>query len=100
MNSEKYLYHLLVSIAWQKKNALNQKGKSDIEPPDYEERIEKWYGQIQDLVFENPPHFFVDSVNVIEDENENAISLRYQYYCESIQNEKKINIAGITFCRQ
>lgn len=98
MDDEKFLYHLLISISWQKQNTLSQKGKSDIEPPDYVERIEKWYDQITDLVLNNPPQYYVDSLVVKEDDMENAVSISYQYFDQSINDIKKIGNSGITFC--
>lgn len=98
MDNEKYLYHLLISISWQKQNTLSQKGKSDIEPPNYDERVERWYGQITDLVMNNPPQYYVDSLVVNEDDKENAISISYQYYDQPIKDIKKLGNSGITFC--
>lgn len=98
MDDERFLYHLLISISWQKQNTLSQKGKSDIEPPDYVERIEKWYNQITDLVLNNPPHYYVDSLEVKEDDLENAVSISYQYFDQPIEDIKKLGNSGITFC--
>ena len=98
MDKEQFLFHLLISISWQKQNTLSQKGKSDIEPPDYVERVERWYGQITDLVLTNPPQYYVDSLVVKEDDMENAVTISYQYFDEPIKDIKKLGITGITFC--
>ncbi len=82
MNNERFLFHLLASMSWQRKNALDQEGKTDLEPDDYRERIDKWYSQIVDLINDNPPSYYVEAIDIHEDTQENVIGVTYDYYDE------------------
>ena len=99
MGSEKYLYHLLISMAWQKQNTLSQKGKSDIELPNYDERVEKWFCQVYDLIIDHPPQFYVNAIFVHEDEHENAVSIFYRYYDRESNIEHRLWNTVINVCR-
>jgi len=82
MNNERFLFHLLASMSWQRKNALDQEGKTDLEPDNYRERIDRWYSQITDLINDNPPSYYVEAVEMCEDEYENVKRIIYDYYTE------------------
>jgi len=90
MNNENYLHHLLSSMFWQKQNALNQKGKTDIEPGNCEERIEKWHNQLIETIIVNPPRYYVDAIIVYDDENDNVVNIDYLYYVEQENIESKL----------
>lgn len=91
---ELYLYHLLASMGWQRQNALNQMGKTDIEPENHEEIFEKWYNQLIDLILEKNPEYFVDAVEVYENDD-NIIDIDYCYHSEKIVNELQLKNAVI-----
>ena len=75
----KYLSHLLISMLNQEQNSINQIGKSDIEPPDYQERIEKWYAELRTQIQQKEPLKYVRSVNVFEKAGR-IIDVEYNYY--------------------
>ena len=90
MNNERFLFHLLASMSWQRKNALDQEGKTDLEPDNYRERIDRWYSQIIDLINDNPPCYYVEAIEMREDEYENVKSIIYDYYVERDNIEVKL----------
>lgn len=74
-----YLNHLLKSMLKQKQNAINQIGKSDIEPPDYRERIEKWYADLEIQIKLKQPIQYVRSINVFERAGI-IVDIEYNYF--------------------
>ena len=76
---EEYLTHLLESMSNQKQNSINQIGKSDIEPPDYRERIEKWYTDLETQIQLKQPLQYVRSINVFEKSGE-IVDIEYNYF--------------------
>ena len=76
---EEYLTHLLKSMSNQKQNSINQIGKSDIEPPDYRERIEKWYTDLETQIQLKQPLQYVRSVNVFEKAGK-IVDIEYNYF--------------------
>lgn len=76
---KEYLAHLVKSMSNQKQNAINQIGKSDIEPPDYRERIEKWYADLKKQIEIKPPIRYVRSINVSEKAGK-IVDIEYNYF--------------------
>ncbi len=96
MNNERFLFHLLASMSWQRKNALDQEGKTDLEPDNYRERIDRWYSQIIDLINDNPPSYYVEAIDVLEDAQENIIDVTYDYYDE--RDDVEIMLKNSAIC--
>lgn len=76
---KEYLKHLLESMSNQKRNSINQIGKSDIEPPDYRERIEKWHADLKKKIQLKPPLRYVRSINVFESAGK-IVEIEYNYF--------------------
>ena len=76
---KEYLEHLLKSMSNQKQNSINQIGKSDIEPPDYRERIEKWYAELKKQIQFKKPIQYVRSINVFEISGK-IVDIEYNYF--------------------
>ena len=76
---KEYLTHLLESMSNQKQNSINQIGKSDLEPPDYRERIEKWYTDLETQIQLKQPLQYVRSINVFEKSGE-IVDIEYNYF--------------------
>ena len=76
---KEYLIHLLESMSNQKQNSINQIGKSDLEPPDYRERIEKWYTDLETQIQLKQPLQYVRSINVFEKSGE-IVDIEYNYF--------------------
>lgn len=74
-----YLNHLLNSISNQKQNSINQMGRSDIEPPDYRERIEKWFSDLKRQIQIEQPQQYVRSMNVFEKAGK-IVDIEYNYF--------------------
>ena len=62
-----------------KQNSINQIGKSDIEPPDYRERIEKWYADLNIQIQLKQPLRYVRSINVFEKAGK-IVDIEYNYF--------------------
>ena len=71
---------LYSKLGENKMNALKQKGKSDIEPQNYVEKIEEWYNQIVKLVSMNPPKDYVKAICITQDSCQIIKNIKYQYY--------------------
>ena len=56
-----------------------QIGKSDLEPPDYRERIEKWYTDLETQIQLKQPLQYVRSINVFEKSGE-IVDIEYNYF--------------------
>ncbi len=97
MQEELYLYHLLSSMQWQKQNALNQKGKSDIEPPDYDSRVETWFNQIIDRILKEPPEYYVEALETYDNEFDDIVDIQYVYFSrqETVKRNTAISISRI-----
>jgi len=68
----------------QKYNSIRQIGKSNIEPPDYRERIEKWFNDLKNQIEIKMPEKHVKSVNVFEISGE-IVDVEYNYFEENEQ---------------
>ena len=92
MQEELYLYHLLSSMQWQKQNALNQKGKSDIDPPDYDSHVETWFEQITDRILKKPPEYYVEALEVYN-KCDDVADIQYVYFSrqETVKRNTAIN---------
>lgn len=84
MHDNYYYNHLIYMLKAHQSKELEQIGKSDIEPIDYSDQIEKWYQQLFDFVNkENPPTDFVRSINVYQDDEQTIKKIEY-IYCNDV----------------
>ena len=81
MNSSTYVDNLINNLLRHKENVIKQQGKSDIEPDDYLERTENWYQSMISLINQNPPTYYVKSLDIKLDEDKLIGSIEYGY-CE------------------
>ena len=58
-------------------------GKSDIEPPDYAEKVAKWYEDLINIVREKAPEYYVKSVNIYENGLFDINHIEYIYFAEN-----------------
>ena len=86
-----YLHHLLVSLGKQKDIIMSQLGKTDIEPPDYVEKIETWFTNLSKLIYEKPPEYYVKGINIYQNSLCAISYINYKYYVEG----DKIQIASL-----
>jgi len=82
MNSCIYMNNLINNLYRHKENVIKQQGKSDIEPEDYLERTENWYQSMISLINQNPPTYYVKSLDIRLDEDKLIGSIEYSY-CDS-----------------
>jgi len=54
-------------------------GRSDIEPPDYRERIEKWFSDLKRQIQIKQPQQYVRSMNVFEKTGK-IVDIEYNYF--------------------
>ena len=54
-------------------------GRSDIEPPDYRERIEKWFSDLKRQIQIKQPQQYVRSMNVFEKAGK-IVAIEYNYF--------------------
>lgn len=80
MNSSIYMDNLINNLCRHKENVIKQQGKSDIEPDDYLEKTENWYQSMISLINQNPPSYYVKSLDIKLDENNLISSINYDYY--------------------
>ena len=80
---DEYMQHLLSSIEKSREVIELQMGKSDLEPPDYSEKVDKWYEDLISLVRENEPKYFVKSVNIYENGIFEIEHIEYIYFDEN-----------------
>lgn len=64
--NEDYLNHLLQSLEKRMSVMRQQAGKSDIEPRNFNETIEAWYGQIKQVISNYPPTYYVSELKVYQ----------------------------------
>lgn len=81
MNSSIYVDNLINNLLRHKENVIKQQGKSDIEPEDNLERTENWYQSMISLINQNPPTYYVKSLDIKLDEDKLIGSIEYGY-CE------------------
>lgn len=81
MNSSMYMDNLINNLYRYKENIIKQQGKSDIESDDYLERTENWYQSMISLINQNPPSYYVKSLDIKLDEDKLIGSIEYGY-CE------------------
>jgi hypothetical protein len=86
---------LYSKVGEHKMNAIKQKGKSDIEPIDYGEKIEAWYDQLVRMISMNPPKDYVRAICVTQDSHQIIKEITYQYYIEKNKEAFFINIFWI-----
>ena len=79
MSNKKYLECLYVNLYQHKQSVLRQKGKCDIEPADYNERVDMWYDQIFEYVENDPPIEYVKAISVYQDSEQNIKEIHYAY---------------------
>ena len=80
---DEYMQHLLLSIEKNREVIELQMGKSDIEPPDYAEKVGKWNEDLINIVRENEPEYFVKSVNIYENGLFDIEHIEYIYFDEN-----------------
>ena len=89
---KEYLKHLQSSMVNHKQNCLNQMGKSDIEPPNYREIIERWYSDLNIQIRAHQPDWYVRSINVFEQAGK-IVDIEYNYFEEDEKlYESTVNI--------
>lgn len=87
----KYMQHLLQSMAKNMETVRQQMGKTDIEPPDYEEKVSKWHSDILEKISEKEPEYYVRSVNIYENGLFDINHIEYVYF----EDDQKISSASI-----
>lgn len=80
METKEYLEQVYDSLAEHRINALNQCGKSDLDPPDYKKRVEEWYESLLSWVNNNPPEYYVKSINIYKNNSQEIKKIFYEYY--------------------
>ena len=78
-----FMQHLLSSIEKSREVIELQMGKSDIEPPDYAEKVAKWYEDLINIVREKAPEYYVKSVNIYENGLFDINHIEYIYFAEN-----------------
>ena len=91
MKERHYAEHLISRLKDHCKSELMQKGKSDIEPINYDVQINEWYKQIFDWVEDNPPTNYVRSIEVFQDQFQIIKDIKYNY-CENEDSSILISI--------
>ena len=86
---------LYTKLGEHKMNVLKQKGKSDIEPQDYSQKIEEWYNQLVRMISMNPPKDYVKAICVTQDSHQIIKGIAYQYDIEKYKEAFFINIFWI-----
>lgn len=75
-----YIDNLINNLYRHKENIIKQQGKSDIESDDYLVRTENWYQSMISLINQNPPSYYVKSLDIKLDENNLIRSINYDFY--------------------
>lgn len=75
-----YIDHLYQCIQIQKENAIQQRGKTDLEQPNSLERICVWYDHIVEIVKSIPPLDYVETLNIFENELHEIVDVQYIYF--------------------
>lgn len=75
--NEDYLNHLLQSLEKRMSIMRLQAGKSDIEPRNFNEIIETWYGRIKQLISNYPPTYYVSELKVYQKDFFNVERIDY-----------------------
>ena len=75
-----YYDNLIQQLSKKKKNAMNQKGKSDIETANYNETISNWYDVLINMIKCDPPLYHVKSIIVNQNSDRKILSKDYEYY--------------------
>lgn len=78
--SNVYMQHLLFSMEKNMETVRQQMGKTDIEPPDYEDEVIKWHNELLDKISEKEPEYYVRSVNVYENGLFDIKYIEYIYF--------------------
>lgn len=87
-----YCDHLYRSLCRQRQNALRQEGKSNIDPADYADIVDAWYGQIFEYMAKNPPVYYVESVEIRQDSCQVIRELHY-VYCSQTNYVEDVSIS-------
>lgn len=75
-----YFEHLLSSLEKHKDTVIIQTGRSNIEPPDYRERIEKWFSDLLLWFQNNNPQYYVKTLIVYQSKMFEIEGIEYKYY--------------------
>ena len=79
----KYMQHLLLSVEKSIETIKKQMGKTDIEPPDYAERVRKWHADLLEKISEKEPEYYVRSVNIYENDSFDINYIEYVYFSDN-----------------
>lgn len=90
-NENFYLKYLKNYILKQKENELKQNGKSDIEPLNYSNLVEKWYLKLIEKIDNSPPKYYVKSIHIVRNSIQDILNVRYDY-CEFNEWVENISI--------
>lgn len=92
MDNKLYLEHLFELLHNHHIYALKQRGKSDIEPIDYIEKVDEWYKQIFDYVEMFPPMGYVRAIKVYQNSSTIISDIEY-LYCDEKESLNVISIS-------
>lgn len=84
MDCKDYLDQLVICLEKYKMKVIDQVGKSNIEPADVREKVEKRYQQIIDITFENPPKYYVKGLTILQDDDQQIYEISY-IYCDEFE---------------
>ena len=88
---EKYMQHLLLSMEKCMEIVKRQIGKTDIEPPDYEEKVSRWHTDLLEKIHEKEPEDYVRSINIYENGLFDINHIEYVYFAD----DQKISTTSI-----
>lgn len=88
---EKYMQHLLLSMEKCMETVKRQMGRTDIEPPDYEEKVSRWHTDLLEKIREKEPEYYVRSVNIYENGLFDINHIEYVYFAD----DQKISTTSI-----
>lgn len=89
--NDKYIQHLLLSMEKCMETVRRQMGKTDIEPPDYDEKVNKWYAELLEKIREKEPEYYVRSVDIYENGLFDINHIEYIYFSD----DQKISTTSI-----
>lgn len=75
-----YTQHLFFYLARHYGTVIKQKGKTDIEPPNFVEIVLEWYDNLIKNIYEKEPEFYVKAINVYENGQFDINHIEYIYY--------------------
>lgn len=82
-NVNQYEDFFYESLSRLKEKALSQKGTSDIDHEDYDEKVNRWYDQIASLVSDRELLRFIKEIVIVESPEGIVDDIRLKYFPES-----------------